>query len=54
MGLLSELKKGGKKEISKYLVKGQLLSVKRTRLGDVLVNLEYSRKERRPIQSEVL
>jgi hypothetical protein len=38
MGLLRELKTGGKKEISKYLVKGQLLSVKRTRLGDLLIN----------------
>jgi len=54
MGLSSELKKGRKKEMSKCLVKGQLLNVKRTILGDVLINPEYSRKERRPIQSEVL
>jgi len=53
LSLLSELK-GGKKEISKYLVKGQLLSVKRARSGDLLINPEYSRKESRPVHFEVL
>jgi len=46
----------GKKEKRKYLVKELLYSysVKGTKKGELLINPEYSRKERRPIQSNVL
>jgi len=44
----------GKKVIRKYLVKEPLYSVKGTKKGDLLINPEYSRKETRPIQSNVL
>jgi len=44
----------GKKKKRKYLVKELLYKVKGTKKGDLLINSEYSRKERRPIQSIVL